>query len=234
MRTANQTKDTAKVIRERLKKSRVNIGDVIVPILVFIVLILLSIFVFIPMINSAIDFRGESKENSRKMKMLEKLEEGLGGFDDTLLQADLIIAKRVIPTSLKVSDFIYYIDTLANSKNLKSRELTAGDVKVVTGGDRDNPDYTYAVNGPLSYAGSFDSILSFLDELQVASPYIVSIEGISLRGSEADLWNISLTTTGYYIPEEVQNIDLYIPFSPYNKYEETMKILRQKSEKLEN
>ena len=234
MRTVNQTKDTAKVIRERLKKSRLDIGEIIIPILVVIVLILLSIFVFIPMINSAIEFRRESQEISRKTEMLEKLETGLEGLDSTLLQADLIIAKRVIPTSLKVSDFIYYIDTLANSKNLRSKELTAGDVKVITGGDSDNPDYTYAVNGPLSYAGSFENILGFLDELQGASPYIVSIEGISLRGAETDVWNISLTTTGYYIPEEVQNIDLYIPFSAYNKYEETMEILRQKSEKLEN
>jgi len=235
MKVVNQAKETTEVIiNKRLKKSRLDIGDMIIPVLVLIVLILLSVFVFIPMVKSAIDFRVESKEINKKMETLEKLERDLEGVDDTLLQADLIMTKRVIPTSLKVSDFIYYIDTLANSKNLSARELTASDVKVITGGDSDNPDYTYAVNAPLAYSGSFGSILGFLDELQGASPYIVSIEGISLRGSENDIWNISFKTTGYYIPEEVQNTSLYTPFSAYNKYEETMKILRQKSEKLEN
>jgi len=235
MKTVNQTKETTKtVINERLRKSHLQIGDLVIPVLVFIILILLATFVFIPMINAAINFRNESKEINRKMEILEKLEEGLEGLDNTLLQADLIVAKRVIPNTLKVSSFIYYIDTLANSKNLSSKELTAGDVKILTGGDRDNPDYTYAVNGPLSYTGSFGSILSFLDELQVTSPYIISIENISLRESENDMWNVSLTVTGYYIPDQVQNTDLYLPFSSYNKHEETMKILRQKSEKLEN
>ena len=234
MKTAEENKQTTEVIDQRLKKTKLEMGDVIIPILVFIVLALLSAFVFIPMVSSAIGFRAESKEINRKMEMLVKLETGLEGLDNTLLQADLIVAKRVIPNALKVSDFIYYIDTLANSKNLSSRELTASDVKVVTGGDRDNPDYTYAVNGPLSYTGSLEDSLSFLDELQTASPYIISIKDISLRGSSNEIWNMSLTTTGYYIPEKAQNINLYVPFSAYNKYEETMKILREKSAKLEN
>jgi len=234
MRTTNQTKETTKVISERLKKSRLEIGDVIIPILVFFVLILLSVFVFIPMVNSAIDFRNESKDINRKMETLEKLEAGLEGLDDTLLQADLIVAKRVIPTSLKVSDFIYYIDSLANSKNLVSRELTASDVRVVTGGDKENPDYTYAVNGPLSYTGSFTNVLSFLDELQMASPYIVSVEDLSLREADGGNWHVSLSVTGYYIPDQTETVSIYTPFSAYNKYEETMEILRQKSEKLEN
>ncbi len=232
VKTTKQTKEAAEVINQRLKKSRLEIGDIIIPIVVVIILVLLSAFVFVPMVKSAIEFRRESKEINAKMETLTKLETGLSGIDDTLLQADLIVAKRVIPNALKVSDFIYYIDTLANSKSLTSRELTASDVKVVTGGDSDDPDYTYAVNGPLSYYGSFGSVLEFLDELQMASPYIISVEDISLREADGDIWNVSFTITGYYIPEETENLDLYAPFSAYSSYEETMEILREKSEKL--
>jgi len=227
-----ETKETTEAISQRLKKSRMDIGDIIIPIVVVIILILLSIFVFIPMVKSAIDFRRESKEINEKMETLAKLEEGLNGIDSTLLQADLVVAKKVIPNALKVSDFIYYIDTLANSKNLTSRELTASDVKVVTGGDSDNPDYTYAVNGPLAYTGSFNSVLEFLDELQSTSPYVISIEDISLRSGNGDLWNVSFSITGYYIPDTAENLSLYTPFSAYNKYEDIITIFRQKAEKL--
>jgi len=234
MRTANQMNETNDVIKERRKKSKLGIDDIIVPILVFIVLILLSVFVFIPMVNSAIGFRRESKEINTQMENLEDLESGLGTLDTTMLQADLIVAKKVIPNTLKVSNFIYYIDSLANEKGLSSTELTASDVKVVTGGDRDNPDYTYAVNGPLAYRGSFEEVLDFLDDLQLASPYIVSLEDISMNGGQTGIWNLSLTVTGYYIPDEVQDINLYLPFSAYTKYEDTMGVLRQKAEKLED
>lgn len=235
MKVTKAKQETSEVINQRLKKSKLNMEDVVIPIVVIIVLILLSAFVFVPMVKSAIDFRNESKDINKKMESLDKLEKGLEEIDNTLLQADLIVAKKVIPNSLKVSDFIYYIDSLANSKNLSSRELTASDVKVVTGGDSENPDYTFAVNGPLSYTGSFESVLGFLDELQMSSPYIVSVEDISLTKTNDGRCSISLNVTGYYIPEITETFDLYgIPFSPYTKYEETMTILREKAAKLED
>ena len=226
------TKETSEAIVERLKKSKLNIGDVIIPLVVIIVLVLLSIFVFIPMVSSAIEFRRESKEINAKMETLADLEEGLNSIDETTLEEDLIVAKKVIPSTLKVSDFISYIDTLATGKNLTERELTASDVKVVTGGDSDNPDYTYAVNGPLGYAGSLESILEFLNELQTTSPYVISIEDISLREGSGDLWNVSFTITGYYMPDSTESVDLYYPFSAYTKYGDIIEIFREKAEKL--
>lgn len=234
MKVTKEKQKTTEVIEERLKKSKLRIEDIVIPIIVIIVLILLSAFVFVPMVRSAIDFRNESKEINEEMSQLEKLEKELSTLDNVSLQADLIAAKKVIPNALKVSDFIYYIDTLANSKNLTSRELTASDVKVVTGGDIENPDYTYAVNGPLSYTGSFESVLEFLDELQTASPYIVSVEDVSISKTSEEKCSMSLNITGFYIPEQNKKLDLYLPFSAYTKYQDIMEILRLKAEKLED
>ena len=68
----------------------------------------------------------------------------------------------------------------------------------------------------------------------MASPYIVSVEDLSLREADGGNWHVSLSVTGYYIPDQTETVSIYTPFSAYNKYEETMEILRQKSEKLEN
>ena len=231
MKTTNQTTKAAEVINQRLKKTRMKIGDIIIPILVVVVLILLSLFVFVPMIESTIEFRNESKQINDKMDTLEDLESDLASLEEITLQADLIVAKKVIPESLKVSDFIYYIDYLANEKDLISKELTASDVRVVSSED---DTFTYGINGPLAYTGEFSKILEFLDELQTASPYIVSVEGITLRESQDASWNMSLTVTGYYIPAEIETVDLYQPFTLYTKFSTVMSVLRQKSEKLQD
>ncbi len=232
MKTSSQTTKAAEVINQRMKTKRLQLGDIIIPVLVIIILIILSIFVFIPMIQSTIEFRKESKEINEKMGKLEVLEKDMESIDETSLQADLIVAKKVIPESLKVSDFIYYIDDLATEKSLVSKELTASDVKVVFGDDEDS--YIFGVNGPLSYSGDFESILEFLDELQTSSPYIISVEGITLREASDGGWTLSITVTGYYIPAKIEEVDLYADFKLYTQYSTVMSVLREKATKLED
>ena len=226
--TSKQAIQASDIINQRLKKATLKIGDIIIPALVLVVLVILSVFIFIPMIESTMEFRSQSKDINDKMDTLQNVEQSLNTIDDTSLQADLIVAKKVIPETLKVSDFVYYINSAASQNSLTADSLTAGDVKIISGEN----EYTYGVNGPLSYTGTFENILSFLDELQTASPYIISVEGISLREASDGGWTLSITVTGYYIPASTQALNLYEPFILYTKYEDIVSALRDKASKL--
>ena len=184
---------------KRIRNSKLKFSDVIIPIASGVILVLLSVFVFVPMIQSAIQFQNEYKDIQDDMETLESLENKLGALDDTQLQTDLLNAKKVIPKTLKVSSFIYYIDNLAYSKGLSSKEISAGDVKFSSDDSDDQKShYILGVSGPLSYSGSLNAILDFLDDLYGASPYVMSIKNIELKSS-GDTWTADLNITGYYV-----------------------------------
>ena len=105
-------------LSNRAKRSQLKLSDLIIPIAVVIVLILLSILVFIPMITKANEYRAELKEVNQKIETLDNLEKSINEMDSAQLVTDLLVAKKIIPKVLQVSDFVYYIDTLAKSKNL--------------------------------------------------------------------------------------------------------------------
>jgi hypothetical protein len=210
-------------ISERAKKSRLSISDLIVPLSSFVVLLLLSIFVFIPMINKAIEYRKELKETNEKLEQLDKLENSLNEMDDTQLIDDLLIAKKIIPKVLQVSDFIYYIDNLAKSKNLTTREISAGDISV-GGEDVTKVRTSLGVSGPLSYSGQYLKVLEFLDEIQAFSPYLVTLKDISMSHGGEGNWNVEFQLTGYYIPEQDKRVDLYAPFTKYDRFSDIIDI----------
>lgn len=208
-----------------IKKSKLKFSDIAIPIVAGAVLILLSIFLFIPMVSSALEYQTEIKETDSKMETLKKLENSLNSLDEVKLNDDLVVAKRVIPKLLNVSDFIYYVDTLARNKGLTTKEISAGDT---TTGTTDNKNLS--VSGPVGYSGSYDSIIEFLDEVQTVSPYIIGVKNIEMSRSSNNVWNISLSVSGYYMPDKTSSIDLYSGFKAYTDYTDVLKIFNEKTE----
>ena len=221
-------------ISEKIKQSRLKIEDIIIPLSVTLALILLTFLLFIPMIKSTIEARTEIVEIKEREEQLKELEAKLYSFDEDVLQSDLSNAKEVIPRNLRVSTFVYYIDVLAGEKRLVSRSLSATDTEVTIrqeGKNRDD-DRTYlGVSSPLTYSGSLENILSFLDALDTASPYIISIHNVSLRGSE-ESWRVTMSVRGYYVPEHESKVDLYDSFKEYTEKKEVLEIFREKKERL--
>lgn len=220
-------KKEIEAVSEKISKTKLKFTDILIPILVVTVLILLGIFVFIPMIKGALAVKSEYKEIKNKEKQLEQLEISLNNLDETKLQTDLVNAKNVIPKTLKVSSFIYYIDNLAFEKNLSSEEISAADIKI-GGNDTKKSEYILGVSGPLAYSGTLENVLSFLESLYSASPYIISVENISLSESNKE-WKVELNVTGYYVPENIDDFNLYGQFTPYTADENIVKIFESKS-----
>ena len=229
-----RTKKEIEAISEKIKASRLGINDIIIPLASGIILIMLALFVFVPMVKSAINFRSEYREIKEKEEALTNLEAQLKSIDEGTFQIDLLNAKEVIPKTLRVSSFMYYIDTLANEKRLTSRSLSAGDIQVTvskTVEDEKEKKSYLGVSGPLAYNGTLENILDFLDSLYSASPYIISSENVSLRQSGEE-WRVTLNVTGYYVPEGTITADLYAPFTNYTRYQDIVDIFGQKAEKL--
>lgn len=230
---ATKTKKEIEAISERVKKTRLKFSDILIPVLVAVILILLGVFVFVPMIKTAINSQTEYAEVLTKEKQLKSLQQTLSNIDEATMQTDLINAKKVIPNSLKVSSFVYYIDNLATQKSLKASELSAGDVKINLEGQTSEGSYILGVSGPLAYSGSYSNIESFLNSLYSASPYIISIENIDLEGAANTDWKVTLNVTGYYVPESTTTVNLYSNFVAYTKYADIVKIFGTKAAQLD-
>jgi len=229
---ATKTKKEIEAISERVKKTKLKISDIIIPILVVAILVILGVFVFVPMIQKAISFQSEHATVLEKEKQLTELEKTLKGMDEGILQSDLISAQKVIPNTLKVSSFMYYIDNLASEKGLSSSEISAGDIKINAEGETSDGNYILGVSGPLAYEGTLTNALSFLDSLYTASPYIITIENLDLQAFN-ETWKISLSVTGYYVPVSVSSVDIYSTFTPYSKFTDIVKIFETKASQLD-
>lgn len=208
-------------------------SDLVVPIMSIIFLALLTSFVYIPMITKAIEFREKKDEIADKIVKLERVNTELSKIDVAALQSDLATSRSVIPFSLQVSDFVLYVNELAEDKNLEFKEILAGDIQVRSKGEtREIDPVIKGVSGPLKYGGSLEDIVSFLDELQNISPYIISADNIELKqfGDEGD-WELSLLITGFYMNKaSLPSLDIYAPFSPYTQYEAVLNTFSSKAE----
>lgn len=221
-------------ISEKIKNTRLKIKDLIIPIIVSMILLFISIFVFIPMLKEAFNYRTELKAIKSKQEQLIKLKQSIESISEDQLNDDLIEVKSVIPRTLKVASFLYYIDELARLKNLTSDKISASDVNIgiVDKNKQQDSNQYKGVNGPLAYRGSLENILNFLDNFYYSSPYIVSPQNISLTKS-AELWEVELSLTGYYVSEEENLVvNIYKPFKPYTDFADVMEILKGKSKKL--
>lgn len=229
---ATKTKKEIDAISERVKKTKLRITDVIIPILVVVILIILGVFVFVPMIKKAITFQAEHKVILDKEAQLIALEKTLTAMDEGILQSDLVNAQKVIPNTLKVSSFMYYIDNLAAQKGLTSSEISAGDIKINTEGETSEGNYILGVSGPLAYEGTLTNALSFLDSLYSVSPYIITIENLDMEAFN-NVWKIKLSVTGYYVPVSVSNVDIYSKFTPYGKFQDIVNVFETKASQLD-
>jgi hypothetical protein len=229
---ATKTKKEVDAISERVKKTKLKITDVIIPILVVAILIILGVFVFVPMIQKAITFQAEHKTIVEKEAQLQSLEKTLNAMDEGILQSDLVNAQKVIPNTLKVSSFMYYIDNLAAQKGLSSSEISAGDIKINAEGETSDGNYILGVSGPLAYEGTLTNALSFLDSLYSVSPYIITIENLDLEAFN-NVWKIKLSVTGYYVPVSVSSVDIYSKFTPYSKFQDVVSIFETKASQLD-
>jgi Tfp pilus assembly protein PilO len=226
-RTGRKSKELA-YISEKIRGTKFKTADLIIPIVVLIILIILSVFVFVPMVTTAMDYQREIKDKKESIVQMRKLVTSLENMDENQLTEDVLIAKGVIPRVLKVSDFIYYIDNLAREKGLVMRELSAGDAL------RPGQEQSGAgVSGPISYTGEYVSIVSFLEEVQTISPYIIRLQNVEVGKSAEDLWHVNLRVSGYYMRDRTtSNINIYAPFRPYTDYPEILEVFREKAKKL--
>lgn len=227
-----KTKKQIEAISAKIKGTRLKFTDIIIPLSVGIILLLLSVFVFVPMLKTAIESQAEYTLIKKKEVQLSELENNLKNMDDGILQSDLMNAKKVIPKNLKVSSFVYYVDDLAKKMNLTYKEISAGDIKIGSAEETKKGKYILGVSGPLSYTGKFEDIMNMLDSLYSASPYIISVENIRLEQSSVN-WQVELNITGFYVPENVVKSDLYSLFTPYTKYSDIVKIFETKADKLD-
>lgn len=224
----NTSKELA-AISEKIKSTKLSFTDLLIPISVVVVLLILAIWVFIPMINSALEYQNEIKDVDRKIKQLNELDSKLLLLDENQLNDSVILAKSVIPKILKVSDFIYYVDTLARSKGLVIRELSAGDM---VGATLPSENSGAGVSGPISYMGDYENVISFLEEVQSVSPYIVRIQNVEVTHQSTGKWSISLVVSGYYMADKVGNVDIYKPFKAYTDYQNILDIFKEKAKNL--
>jgi hypothetical protein len=233
----SKTKREIEGLSEKIKDTRLTIKDLAIPLSVLLILVLLVIFVFIPMVKAAISFRGEYRTTKERIEELERVEKKLGEIDEATLQTDLINAKKVIPQTLRVASFMSYIDDLAREKELSSNSLTAGDsqTSVIRKTDQEEGERRvyFGVSSPLSYQGELSNVLTFLDNLYEASPYVISISGVELKRSGEDKWGVELNVMGYYVPESTMETNIYKNFESYLEYQEVVDAFSQKAAQLQ-
>ncbi|HOR52723.1 MAG TPA: hypothetical protein PLE51_03610 [Candidatus Pacearchaeota archaeon] len=218
-------------VSDRIKSTKLKIKDLVIPIVIAIMLILITIFLFVPMLTKAFEYRNQLKSIKSKQDQLRTLKTNVEKLSDEQLTKDLIEVKSVIPRTLKVSSFLFYIDELAKQKNLTADSLSAGDVNIHTAEEEQDGKYK-GVNGPLAYYGSLENVLSFLDSFYTSSPYIVSPKNISLEKS-ADRWEVKVNLTGFYIVEEESvSFNMYKPFKAYTDFPNVIETLREKAKRL--
>lgn len=206
-------------ISHKIKKTKLTLADFIIPIASGAIFVILTFAVFIPMITSAFDYLAEIKETDNKIDQMKKLSTKLDKLDDNQINEDVLVARQVIPKKLLVSNFVYYLDELATTKNLTISELSSS-------------DSTNGVSGPLGYSGDYDNVISFLEEVQSVSPYMIRLENVEVGAQDEGKWNISLQVSGYYIAESDEDPDIYAPFAPYTDFEDVIEIFRKKAASL--
>ncbi len=205
---------------KKQKKYGIKISDFIIPIIAVVIFIILIFTVLAPMIGNIEEMLLETEEVRRKQERLEKNVSEVRGLDYMLLQNALGDASKVLPRSLEVAQYAYYVDSLAEEKGLEFRGIKAEDVRLTR--LRDIKDIQ-GVDAPLEYRGSFEDVVDFFDELQSYAPYIISMGDIDFRKTQdvEDEWRFEITVTGYYStpPTEEINADILVnlPFLPYNR-----------------
>lgn len=219
-KTEKKRREEFNVIAEKKRKSKLTLGDLIIPLASGAVLIILSFAVFVPMVKSAFEYLGEIKVVQGKIEQMDKLNKQLDRLEENQLNEDVLTSREVIPTILLVSDLVYYLDNLAKSLNLEISKLSSS-------------DSLNSVSGPVGYEGEYNNVLSFLDEAQNVSPYMLRLENVEVsrraNEEEVDTWNIELRVSGYYMADEKEEPNIYANFQLYTDYNDIVEIFKVKA-----
>ena len=214
---------------EKVQKKLI-FSDFVIPFLAFIIFIVLTIFVYIPMITETVELNDDTKNVISKQEQMKTLQVKIDELDGTQLYDDYQIIDQVIPTRLEVADFVYFVDELAKDKGLKLNEIRASNSDITS---EDSSLDMSTVSGPLSYEGNYTDVLSFLEDLQKSSPYIVSVNSIDLSNISGKRWSFDITINGYYLSESVSNVDPYQTFVPYTNFNNLVEMLRNRGKLLD-
>jgi Tfp pilus assembly protein PilO len=220
----NKEKETKQNNNTKEKKNtrKLNLGDFIVPAASGIIFLLVLFFILIPSIESTGGMLNEIKQIEKDQEILRRNIDVAKGIDFAELQKNLANARKVLPKRLEVAEFAYYIDQLAQEKELGFRELKAGDVAITT--EQISSLEVKGVRVPMGYRGDYDKILDFFNELQLVSPYVISfghkveLNQFMMNQNDPLSWALEIDVTGYYVEEdsEQRSLNLLVPIRPYD------------------
>ncbi|MCA9377025.1 hypothetical protein H6763_01620 [Candidatus Nomurabacteria bacterium] len=235
----------------KAKMKGLTVKDLLIPGLFGLILLLLTLFVYVPSITEANKLRGEIKDVQQRQKLLRDNLDALQPLidDKVQLQKDLRKTQKIIPRQLEVADFSYYVDKLARDSGLEFKEITQANTSKSTdeqgaASGQNFGSYVSGITGPIVYEGSFSQIVEFLDQLQQKSPYMIQATNLELSGKDttetgritSDLWLIELNITGYFINQEadVSLADITNKIVPYTKNSDLLTIFEYKNTILES
>ncbi len=227
-----------KEIKKKQKQTtKLTFGDLMIPVVSGVIFILILFFVLIPSINSSNDMLLEIEQVKKDQEILKRNLEVAEGLDFATLQTDLANARKVLPRRLEVAQFAYYIDSLAREKDLHFRELKAGDVTISE--EEISALDVKGIRVPMGYSGDYEPILDFFNELQLASPYVISFGhkvDLVKRGDEGERnveWGLEIDVTGYHV-EEDQDLDVTInPLLPVIPYDSDRDLVEEFADRVE-
>ncbi len=231
--------------REKVQKqARVQITDFVIPIVSGFIFLILLFTLIIPTIGDIRESLDEMDRIEREQEEAKRKLQDLEEIDRIELRNALVEAREVVPYSQEVAEYAYYVDELAQEKDLRFEGMRAQDQFSPGLADIQN---IQAVEAPLEYSGTFENVTEFFDRLQIHSPYVISMGEIDFQRidtldedeDEEDRWSFEITVTGYYSPEQDMPVNVRElidpPFRPYYaNNEEVMKIFRDKAEVLED
>ncbi len=233
------------------KMKGVKPSDLIIPGASLLILMILTLFVYIPSIKDASKMRQEIKSVRENQDILQSNLDAIKPLidDQSQLQIDLRKAKRIIPKKLEVGAFSYYVDKLARESGLSFVEISQANSSKSTTDDKivENKSlasYVSGVSGPIVYKGTYTQIVNFLDSLQVESPYIIEARNLEMQEGKVEEdqksrssseWEVELSLMGYYIETEskLSLAQIYSPIVPYTTFPEYLEVFEEKAKILD-
>ncbi len=219
------------------KTTRLNLADLLIPIVSAFVFIMVLFFILIPSINNSNEVLSEIEEVESDQEILRRNLETVEAIDFTQMQRDLSNARKVLPRRLEVAQFAYYVDSLAEEKDLEFRELRAGDVSISEAEEDISTLNVKGIRVPMEYTGNYEPILDFFNELQTVSPYVISfgynVELNKLGEDDDTEWGLEIDITGHHVREDeelARTTNLYLPITPYNSDEELVQEFTERVE----
>jgi Tfp pilus assembly protein PilO len=237
MATFSKSRDMSKLgVKAEVK--RITIGDLLIPMLGFIIFLLLTFFVYIPSISQAMEMQDALNDLTTDKESLTKLSTTLSEQDSSAYRTDFDSLNIILPQDLEVAEFASYVDQLAITKGLTLNELRASNTIAVAATSESVFDGK-KVTGPVKYTGTYLNILGFLADLQSNSPYLTTIDNLQVmkvntEASDSDIWALEMSISAIYngtgeiiVPKYTQ-----YQFMPYTGNADSLEILLSKAAKI--